>query len=551
MTLEQAFSLVAGSVPGASALVGDGPWRAYAELARDSGQLASGLRQLGLRTGEHVALVLPTRPQSVVALLAVLGAGGAAVLLNPALRPRELAQVLADLRPSVLVVANRVPGNVLEDSLGELRAHLSGARAVVTLDPAPAAGCPTLAEVAAAGRAAGAAQPAGVGPDDLAVILYTTGTTGAPKGVMHSHGGLVASYLVLQQLYDRFLGQPSLRSAAAAISLVWRYRGRLLRGIGRRTWMTPLPLHSIAGFRVVLQALLAGERMVLMERFHPRAALELIARERVSILAATPAMAQAMLAVRDFERHDLSSLVAVGLGSAPTAPALAREARARFGCPVLIGYGTTETAGGVLVTRIQDADDRQAETVGLPFPGAEVRIVDEHRRDVPPDTPGELACRVSGLMAGYRGEAGATADVVDAEGWYYTGDQAVMDARGYVRIVGRTRDLIIRGGHNVVPIELERAIEEHPDVSGAAVVGVPDLVAGERVLAFVQPAPGRSPGPAELYAHCARRLAPHKLPDRFRIVTELPVVSTGELDRAALRRTAVMEIADGAERRHA
>lgn len=501
-TLHGALAAVAGRAASRAALSdGDGVWLSYDELQRRVETLARGLGARGVARGDSVAL-LEGGAGGVIAFFAVLRAGGVAVPLSPALRQREVAAVLDDLAPALVLTADSLP------------------------------------ELAAAGEGAAAIAPPAVAPEDLATILYTTGTTGMPRGVMHTHAGLLASYRVLQQLYDRLLGGGGPRAAGRLVATAWRYRSRMLRAAGERTWMTPMPLHSVAGFRVVLQTLLGGQRM-LMPRFHPRTALELIARERVSIVAATPAMVEAMLAVGDFEGHDLSSLLVIGLGAAPASPELARRARERFGCPVLIGYGTTETAGGVLVTRIHDTEEHQAETVGLPFPGAEVRVVDERRAPVPPGTPGELACRVSGLMRGYRREE--SSEAIDEEGWYYTGDLAVMDSAGYVRIVGRKRDLIIRGGHNVVPLEVERVLEQHPGVARAAVVGVPDRMAGERIVAFFVPAPGACPGAGELRAHCAQSLAAHRVPDRYRALAELPAAASGEVLKSALRQVAAEE----------
>ncbi len=241
-------------------------------------------------------------------------------------------------------------------------------------------------------------------------------------------------------------------------------------------------------------------------------------------------------------RSGPEGLVDVGLGAAPARPEMVRQARRAFGCAVVVGYGSTETGGGVLVTRLEDAERQLTESVGRLFPGAEVRIVDDQRREVPDGTVGELACRVPGRMAGYLGDHGATSQVIDEHGWYYTGDLATMDRQGYVRIVGRKRDLIIRGGQNIVPAEVERVLLEHPAVERATVVGVPDRLAGEAIWAFVVAAEGAAVDLVELRAHCAQRMEPSKQPDELRACARLPTTETGEIRKWELRELALAEI---------
>jgi acyl-CoA synthetase (AMP-forming)/AMP-acid ligase II len=258
-------------------------------------------------------------------------------------------------------------------------------------------------------------------------------------------------------------------------------------------------------------------------------------------------MLEVTLKVPGLKRHDLSSLVVVGLGAAPTPPELVRRAQAMLRCTVVVGYGATEIGGGVLVTRMEDGEREQAETVGRPFPGAEVKIVDEWRRELPVDALGELACRSPGLMLGYHRQMASTAKAVDDNGWYYTGDLATMDARGFVRIVGRKRDLIIRGGYNVVPVEVESVLRNHPAVAQAAVVGVQDHTVGEAIWAFLVPARGAALHTAQVRGHCLRQLDSSKVPDHFRIIPYLPVGATGEVCKAGLRELARRQLRSPAE----
>jgi acyl-CoA synthetase (AMP-forming)/AMP-acid ligase II len=544
-TLGRALATVAAATPRRPALISGTSSDTYAQLDAEVTRLAAGLRAVGLNRGERVALVLPNGREAIRSFFATVRAGGVAVPVNPGLKAYELERLLCDARPAVVLASRRVPGNDVERALAECRQSLTGLRHVAFTDAEAPAWAGNIGQLTVPPAASAPDGMPGLddrsSPDGVAAIFYTTGTTGTPKGVMHSHRGLLQSFAAMQRLYDGFFAGSPAAAVARAAKLAWRYRTRLVNGIGPQTWMTPMPTFTIAGFRVNLQALLGGHRLVLCEQFHPRQTLELIQRERVSILAVTPTMAETMLSVAGLDSYDLSSLLVIGLGAAPTAPMLARRARARFGCAVAIGYGSTETAGGVLVTRLDDRDEQMTETVGRPFPGVAVRLVDDERRDVATGCVGELACQTPGLMLGYHGQAAAP-DVLDDQGWYYTGDLAVMDAEGYVRIVGRKRDVMIRGGQNVVPAELERVLLEHAAVAQAAVVGVPDWLAGERIWAFVVPAPGPPPDASGLRAHCAQRLEPHKLPDEFRFRSSLPVVDSGEVCRQDLRGVALAEL---------
>ena len=528
--LAEAFAAAADATPDSVALMAAGRSATYKELDVGISSLAEAIRRR-VEPGRPVALLVGSGWDGLRGVFAAARAGAVAVPLNSRLTARELRLVLEDVGPALVIAA---PGPVCA-SLDAALAEMSEAArpAVLDVDAAESTGFEHVART--------------VSGSDLAAIFYTTGTTGAPKGVMHTHGALLDSFHRMQELEDAFFSGSPLERVTKAAKLVWRYGPRLRHGLGSQVWLTPLPWHSVAGFRFALHALLAGHQLVLMEPFDPTGMLQLVQRHRANVLAVAPTMLEVALAARGARTYDTSSLFVVGLGGAPTSPDLVRRARAALGCAVIVGYGATETGGGVLVTRIEDGERDMAETVGRPFPGAEVRVVDERRRPVAAGEMGELACRSSGLMSGYHGQTAATADAVDPEGWYYTGDLAVMDERGYVRIVGRKRDLIIRGGQNVTPAEVEAALREHRDVTDAAVVGVPDRMAGESIWAFVV-SERAAPEPQELRRHCAERLDPGKVPDQVRIVAALPVAESGEVRKAALRELAERELSGPAQR---
>jgi fatty-acyl-CoA synthase len=539
MTLPQALFAVARALPRRTALVYGARRDTFAQLAADVRVLSGRLRPFDVERGALVALLLPPGRDFVRFFFAVLEAGGTCLLVNPGAKATELRAILAEAQPNLVVAVNRVSGNDLEVALAAALDSSSVRHVLFTGETAP----PWARTVQSLGSSpeTGAPPTDSVGPDDVAVIFHTSGTTGAAKGVMHTHRTLIQSVLALEAMRAEFFQGSAGTKVRRLAALVTRYQSRLLRVAGKQVWMTPMAPHTIAGFRIVLQAMLAGHRLVVIDRFHPRETVQVIAREGVTVLAATPTMIEAILMIGDLDRSDLSSLAVVGVGGASVSPDLVRRAREAFGCPVVVGYGSTETGGGVLVTRLQDTKRQQAETVGQPFPDVELRIVDDRRDDVANGQVGELACRMPGLMAGYRW-APEGAQVIGEDRWYYTGDLAVMDDSGRVRIVGRKQDVIVRGGAKVFPAEVEQVLKQHPDVGEATVVGVPSAVAGETVWAFVVPAGGKRLSAGQLRRYCAAHLAVHKVPDHVRLRDALPLTDSGEVRRFVLREEALREL---------
>jgi len=365
---------------------------------------------------------------------------------------------------------------------------------------------------------------------------------------MHSHRSLIAPVVASVKLRELWLRRPSLKTLGQTAIALARYRERLLRAAGRpQTFLSTVGWHTITGLEVVLQGLLMGDRLVVMPRFHPREALRLVEQERVTVLVAVPMAYQVMLGVQDFDRYDTTSLLICGTGAAPCPPHLAREIQRRFGCAVHIGFGATETAGGISATSLADSSTRQSETVGRPMPGMEVKVVDEARRELPPGQVGELACRSDSIMLGYYRAPETTAEVKDEDGWYYTGDLAVIDEAGYVRIVGRKKDVIIRGGQNVYPAEIETYLTAHPKMREAAVVGVPSTVGGESAWAFVILQDGAEMAAQEVLEYCRAALEPYKIPSRVQFVAEFPRSETGKPQKFKLRAMAIQAM-EGGER---
>jgi len=520
MTLAEAFQQVADARPNQNALVCEGVRLTYSELRRRIDGVAQTLSEMGIGKGDKIFCLLPPGPEFISLFFALAKLGGVFVPLNPQIRPRGYHNVLDEVAPA-LVVSLHPLDETLREQMTDLRQ--------LVLDDLRV-GTPTSSQQ----------KTTEVSPEDLAALLFTSGTTGKPKGTMHSHRSLIAPVAASIKLRELWIKRPTILTLGQSVKALARYKTRLLRAVGQpQTFLSTGGWHTITGLEVMLQALLMGDRLVVMPRFHPREALQLIEQEKVTVLVAVPMALQVMLGVEGFEDFDTSSLLICGTGAAPCPPALAEEIQERFGCAIHIGFGATETGGGISATSIADSSDRQANTVGQPMPGMEIRIVDEHRRPLPPGQVGELACRSDSVMLGYFGAPEETAEVLDEEGWYYTGDLASIDERGYVRIVGRLKDVIIRGGQNIYPAEIEALLASHPKIQQAAVYGVPAPVGGEKVWADVILEPGAKMTPGEVVDFCREELEPYKIPSQVEILEDFPRSETGKPQKYVLRERAL------------
>ncbi len=524
MTLYQALRRVTENRPAQEALVCGGLRLTYGQLQQRIDRVACFLADQGVRKGDRVALMLPPGADYIILFFAIAREGAVVVPIDPTLRPQRVLQIAGQIAPAWMVVAEPLPDAVASGLPDGIEVHLSDEflpERMPDLPPSP---------------------PPEVAPGDLAAILYTSGTTGVPKGAMHTHRSLIAPVVASLRLRELWMKRPSLAQLPRMGRALARYRRRLLRAVGRpQIFLSTTGYHNTTGIEVFLQALLMGDTLVVQPFFHPVEALELIQRERVTVLVAVPTALAVMLRVENFDRYDLSSLLICGTGAAPCPPDLAREIQRRFGCALHIGFGATEIGGGIAATDVGDSPDLQAETVGRPMPGMEVRIADEEGRPLPPGQVGELWVRGENVMLGYWGASDLTEQVLDAEGWYHTGDMAVMDERGYLRIVGRKKDMIIRGGRNIYPEEIERHLVAHPAIREAAVVGVPGRFGDEEVWAYVIPEEGQTLTSQEVREFCRKVLEPYQIPQVVRVVADFPRASTGKPQKFRLREMAMKE----------
>jgi fatty-acyl-CoA synthase len=475
-----------------------GRWT-YAGLLAEAEQAARAL-SARFAPGERVAVWAPNLPEWVILEFAAGLAGLVLVTVNPAYRPAELAYVLNQSGASgiFLVPEFRSP---MGKFLDEVRPDLPGLREVVYFTE--------WAEFLATAPAQAALPD--VRPDDIAQIQYTSGTTGFPKGAELHHRGLTNN--------ARF------------------YAGRIALQPGE-AYVNPMPLFHTAGCGMGVLGVTQSLGMhVPVLAFDPALVLELLEAERAAVFGGVPTMMIAMLGHPDFGKRDLSSLRAAVSGGSPVPAELVRQVEGRLGVRFSIVFGTTECSPLVTQVKLDDSAEDRAETLGTPLPQTEVMIAGiDGGGPVPVGQPGELCARGYLVMRGYHDAPEATAAAIDADGWYHTGDLASLDGRGYLRIEGRIKDMIIRGGENIYPREIEDALFAHPAVAEAVVIGVPDETWGEVVAAYVRPVPGQpAPSPEDLRACCREHLAPYKTPQHWVFVDAFPMTPSGKIQKYKLR----------------
>jgi long-chain acyl-CoA synthetase len=476
----------------------------YAELNDKATQVAAGLQAMGIRAGDHVALSCPNVPWFPIAYFGILKAGGAVVPLNVLLKPREIAYHLKDSEAKVILAFEGTP----ELPIG-------------AMCRAAAVQAGTLHVVVFPGDAASVMRdPSGFHaprrePQDTAVILYTSGTTGHPKGAELTHGNMVSNAVTCHDMF-----KPAFAS-----------------GTGQDVTLITLPLfHSTAQTAQMNAAFYGGFRAVLMPRFDAAAVLDAFRREQVGLWIGVPTMYWALLDHARVPGTDVSgaaaSLRVCASGGAPMPVELLRAFEETFDTRVLEGYGLSETAPVVSFNQLQRPS--KPGTVGLPIFGVDVRCVDEHDARVPPGERGEVVVRGPNVMKGYFGRPEATAEAMRG-GWFRTGDIGQFDADGYLSIVDRKKDMILRGGFNVYPREIEEVLMTHPAVAMAAVVGVPDPRLGEEVKAVVVRRPGAVMTEEELLAWCREQMAAFKYPRLIEFRDALPLSATGKILKRELR----------------
>ena len=507
-------------------------WR---QLEHRADELAVGLLGLGLAPGDRIGIWAPNCAEWTLTQFAAARAGLILVTINPAYRRAEVEYTLNKVGVKALVAAERYKTSdyvgMIEDLAPEAAASTPGALACAALpalkalikiggDPRP--GWLAFDEVAERAHQTDLAGVEAVGrrlrAHDAINIQFTSGTTGSPKGATLSHRNILNN--------GYFVG--------AAMGL--RADDRLC---------IPVPLYHCFGMVMGnLACLTHGAAMVYPSpTFDASAALASVESEACTGLYGVPTMFIAMLGAPDFERFDLTSLRTGCMAGAPCPVEVMKQVIERLHMrDVTIAYGMTETSPVSFQTSPRDSLDRRVSTIGRVQPHLEVKIVDERGKITPRGVPGEICTRGYSVMLGYWDDAERTAECLDAQGWMHTGDIGTIDAAGYGKVVGRIKDMVIRGGENLYPREIEEFLFRHPKIAEAQVVGLPDARYGEELCAWIRLHPGERADEADIRAFCEGQIAHHKIPRYLRFVDDFPMTVTGKVQKFLIRRTMIEEL---------
>ena len=459
----------------------------YGELDDQSARVAGLLADRGIAPGTPIGIMLPNVPEFASVYYGILRTGAVVVPMNPLLKAREIAYYLGDSGAPVIFAWHITAPEV------EIGAKEAGAEAIL-VDPA------TFPDILA--TASPAPQVIDRAAYDTAVVLYTSGTTGHPKGAELTHANLINNVEV------------------SAADLFQLGPDDLIFG--------GLPLFHAFGQTCTLNAaIMTGASLTVLPRFDAAKALGILADQRVTIFAGVPTMFSALLHVPDRSGYDVSALRLCISGGAAMPVEVLRQFEDAFDCIVLEGYGLSETSP--VASFNHPGRERKPGSIGTPIRGVEMRVVDASGAEVPQGEVGEIAIRGHNIMKGYLNRPEATAEAVSDDGWFRTGDIGRVDEDGYYYIVDRKKDLIIRGGYNIYPREIEEVLYEHPEVAEAAVVGIPHPELGEEVGAAVALKPGATVTPDELRSYVKSQVAAYKYPRRVWIVDALPKGPTGKI----------------------
>jgi fatty-acyl-CoA synthase len=507
----------------------------YAELGHAVDKLAAGLLTLGLEPGDRIGIWSPNTSEWVLTQFASAKAGLILVNINPSYRVAELEYALNKVGCKALILAERFKSSDYVGMLRELAPELGHAqpgklesgrlpalRSVVLLGESWHPGTFRFAEIMARGGAAERQRIAELGPqlqfDQPINIQFTSGTTGFPKGATLSHHNILNNGFFI---------------------------GEAMRLTPEDRLCIPVPLYHCFGMVLGnLAAVTHGACMVFPgEGFDPLATLQTVAEERCTALHGVPTMFIAQLDHPEFERFDLSSLRTGIMAGSPCPIEVMKRAGAKMNLSeITIAYGMTETSPVSFQSSTTDPIERRVSTVGRIQPHIEVKIVDPNGRIVPTGTPAELFTRGYCVMLGYWGDEERTREAIDAARWMHTGDLATIDAEGYCNIVGRIKDMVIRGGENVYPREIEEFLYRHPKIQDVQVIGVPDDRYGEEICAWVKLRPGVTANDEEIRAFCRDQIAHYKVPRYIKFVDEFPMTVTGKIQKFIMRERTIDEL---------
>ena len=480
----------------------------YAQAEEQSNALAAGLAELGLQPGDRLGVILPNVPAYVITLFAAAKAGVILVPVNVRRHPNEVHSRLAKTRPKAVVTFSDPQTYKGRDHLQmmlELQSRLPGLEHLIAWQ-AQDRGVVAWEDLL---RATAALPSPSLKPQDPFAIVHTLGSLGEPRGAILTHGGLARN--------------------AADIAAT-------LACTPEDVFLGAVPFSNTFGLTAtILACAVSGAELVCLPRYRPDQALALIQEAQVTVHHGVPTMFAMELNHPTFDPRMCASLRTGIMSGAPCPPELVRRAREEMGFNLMVAYGLTEASPSVTMTHLDDGPVTVSETVGRPMEGVELKVIGDDGQALPPGEEGELCVRGYNVMLGYWENPEATAQALDDEGWLHTGDLAVIDPDGPVRIVGRRDEVIMRGGFKIHPGTVEMVLRSHPQVKDAAVVGVPDMIYGELIYACVVRTPGASLEADELMAFAAHHLADYARPDRILFFDTLPRRGSGPVRKAYLR----------------
>ncbi len=501
--------------PGAEALVFGDERLSWKDFKERMDRIARAYLAVGVERGDRVALLSAARNEFLLTYMAAGKVGAMWLGLNPKFTLDELRYQIGDCKPAVLIAVRTFLGNDLAATITALKREFPFLKQVLVIGE-PVEGTESFQDFVDRPRreldAALAKRAAETRPGDDALLMYTSGSTGKPKGVVHTHASIVENIKV---------------------EVVKFYVDEETR------CLLHFPInHVAADVEIGFAAVMAGGCLVFMEQFDPIGALMTIEKEKITMFGQVPVMFLLQMKQPEFFQTDFSHVRLMAWAGA-AAPKVMIDVLsgicAKTGGMMITGYGSTEVCGFVTYTEKGDDLDTLLKTAGKIAPPFELKIVDDERRELPDGQIGEIAVRGAFMFKGYLNKPEATAEVLDAEGWYYTSDLAFKDARGYITITGRKSEMFKTGGENVYPREIEEIIETHPSVLFAAVMGVPDEIYQEVGWAFVMPSPGKEVTEEELRDLCRTKLANFKVPKKFFIRPLLPLLASGKVNKLALK----------------
>ncbi|HEX5439092.1 MAG TPA: AMP-binding protein [Gemmatimonadaceae bacterium] len=488
----------------------------YEQVDARARAMAAALAELGIEAHDRVGIIMPNLPEWIIALLAAAKLGATVVPINPHLNHIELRYQLRHAEVSAVFAAEEYDGVDYLGMFEDIIADLPDLQYLVTV------GTQELwyddrifqfEDLLSSGEGRAVPSPGDVDEDSDLAILYTSGTMGKPKGVRLSHRSVVETAVRTSEALEM---DPSDRV------------------------LISVPLFTIFGVGVVVGAIAAGATLVLQQQFEADAALELLERARITVWHGVPTMFQLLMRAPGFDPERFPQLRTGICAGSPVSDDLVR--RIRRWCDVQVAYGLTETGSAVTITRFSDPDEKRLTTVGRPLPGVEIKAVDFVTGALHgPEAVGEIAVRGPNVMQGYARMPGETARSFSPEGFFLTGDLGIIDEEGYLRIVGRTKETIVRGGYQIYPREVEDQLRAHPALDDVCVIGIPHDIMGELVCACIVPVEGAVITGEEVKEFARDTMADYKIPDLVRFFDTFPMTGSGKVKRRELERVVALD----------